>query len=161
MMGNAEKGPLIASPNELVDIQIGNEKILGVKIDYKHNFDEHAKTLCSKDNNKLRALARVTPFVSVEKKEMNSFFNTDFNYYPLTWMLRSRRNNNITRQGLVQPKNDSGEHFWVQKYWHPDSTFLACLYCQKHLKKIIIKNGIILIQVHTQRTLYLKPKFIF
>ena len=52
------------------------EKMLGVKIDYKLNFDEHMKTLCSKANNKLRALARATPYMSVEKKKilMNSFF---------------------------------------------------------------------------------------
>ena len=51
--------------------------MLGVKIDYKLNFDEHVKTLCSKANNKLRALARVTPYMSVEKKKilMNSLFN--------------------------------------------------------------------------------------
>ena len=48
------------------------EKRLGVKIDCKLNFDEHVKTLCSKANNKLRALARATPYMNVEKKE-----NTD------------------------------------------------------------------------------------
>ena len=45
------------------------EKMLGVKIGYKLNFDEHVKTLCSKANNKLRALGRATPYVSAEKKE--------------------------------------------------------------------------------------------
>ena len=34
------------------------EKMLGVKIDCKHNFDE---TLYSKANNKMRALAKATP----------------------------------------------------------------------------------------------------
>ena len=34
------------------------EKMLEVKIDCKHNFDE---TLYSKANNKMRALARATP----------------------------------------------------------------------------------------------------
>ena len=55
------------------------------------------KTLCSKANNKLRALARATPYMSVEKKKilMNSFFNAQFNYCPLVWMLYSRRNNSI------------------------------------------------------------------
>ena len=48
------------------------EKRLGVKIDCKLNFDEHVKTLCSKANNKLRALARATSYMNVEKKE-----NTD------------------------------------------------------------------------------------
>ena len=48
------------------------EKRLAVKTDYKLNFDEHGKTLCSKANNKLRALATATPYMNVEKKE-----NTD------------------------------------------------------------------------------------
>ena len=57
--------------------------MLEVKIDYKLNFDEHVKTLCSKDNNKLRVLVTATPHTNVEKKKilMNSFFNAQFNYY--------------------------------------------------------------------------------
>lgn len=37
------------------------EKLLGVKIDNKLNFNGHVKSLCKKACNKLRALARVTP----------------------------------------------------------------------------------------------------
>ena len=59
--------------------------MLWVKIDYKLNFDEYVKTLCSKANDKLRALARATQYMNVEKKKilMNSFFNAQFNYCPL------------------------------------------------------------------------------
>ena len=46
--------------------------MLGVKIDYKLTFVKYVKTLCSKANNKLRALARATPYMIVKKKE-----NTD------------------------------------------------------------------------------------
>ena len=107
MKGNTEKCHLIMSTDQSVNFQLGGsliersdcEKMLGVKIDYKLNFDEHVKTLCSKANNKLRALARTTPYMSVEKKKilMNSFFNAQFNYCPLVWMLHSRRNNSIIR----------------------------------------------------------------
>ena len=57
--------------------------MLEVKIDYKLNFDEHVKTLCSKANNKLRVLVTATPHTNVEKKKilMNTFFNAQFNYY--------------------------------------------------------------------------------
>ena len=57
------------------------------------------KTLCSKANNKLRASARTTPHMSAGKKKilMNSFFNAQFNYCLLVWMLHSRRNNSIIR----------------------------------------------------------------
>ena len=52
------------STNESVDFQLGCsliersdcEEILGVKIDYKLNFEEYVKTLCSKANNKLGVL---------------------------------------------------------------------------------------------------------
>ena len=49
-----------------------------------------------KASNKLRALARVTPFMGLEKRKlvMNSFFNAQFNYCPLVWMMHSRSNNN-------------------------------------------------------------------
>ena len=106
MKGNTEKCHLIISTDQSANIKLDGsliesdcEKMLGVKIDYKLNFDEHVKTLCSKANNKLRALARTTPYMSVEKKKilMNSFFNAQFNYCPLVWMLHSRRNNSIIR----------------------------------------------------------------
>ena len=107
MTGNTEKCHLIMSTDQSDNFQLGGsliersdcEKMLGVKIDYKLNFDEQVKTLCSKANNKLRALATTTPYMSVEQKKilMNSFFNAQFNYCLLLWMLHSRRNNNIIR----------------------------------------------------------------
>ena len=43
----------------------------------------------------MRALARATPYMNIEKgKLMNSFSNAQFNYSPLIWMLYSRCNNN-------------------------------------------------------------------
>ena len=93
MKGNTEKCHLIMSTDQTVNFQFGGsliersdcEKMLGVKIDYKLNFDEYVKTLYCKANNKLRALARATPYMSVEKKKilMNSLFNAQFNYCPL------------------------------------------------------------------------------
>ena len=65
-------------------------------IDSKLYFDFHVNYLRNKANKKLRALARVTPYMTLEKKKivMNSFFNAQFNYCPLIWMLHSRKNNN-------------------------------------------------------------------
>ena len=107
MKSNTEKCQLIMSTDQSANFQLSGsliersdcEKMLGVKIDYKLNFDEHVKTLCNKANNELRALATATPYMNVEKKKilMNSFFNSQLNYCPLIWMLHSRRNNNIIR----------------------------------------------------------------
>ena len=54
MRGNLGKCHPIMSTSELHDFQLGSslfvtidcEKILGVKIDYKLNFDKHVNTLC-------------------------------------------------------------------------------------------------------------------
>ena len=93
MKTNKEKCHLIVSTNELTEIQIGdfsiknsaNEKLLGVNIDSKLNFDCHVNYLCNNANKKLRALARVTPFMTlyIKKIAMNSFFNAWFNYCSL------------------------------------------------------------------------------
>ena len=104
MKGNADKCHLIMSTKDTPKIQVGEslietsncEKLLGVNIDSKLTFDTHVNVLCRKANNKLRALARATPYMNIEKKKllMNSFFNAQFNYCPLIWMLHSRSNNN-------------------------------------------------------------------
>ena len=65
MKGNTEKFHFLMSTNESFDFQLGGsliersdcEKMLGVKISYKVNFDELVKTLCSKANNKLKSSA--------------------------------------------------------------------------------------------------------
>ena len=101
---NQDKCHLIVSTNDFTDIQIGDfsirncgsEKLLNVNIHSKLNFDCHVNHLCNKADKKLRALARVTPSMTLEKKKivMNSFFNAQFNYCPLLKILHSRKNNN-------------------------------------------------------------------
>ena len=98
---------LIMRTGQSVNFKLGDsfkgrsdcEKILLVKIDYKLNFDKHVKIVYSKANITLGVLARATPYMIVEKKKimMKSFFNAQFNYSPLLWMLYSCRNNNIIR----------------------------------------------------------------
>ena len=75
MQGNSGKYHLILSTNKPGKKQIGEsliestncEQLLGVKIDSQLSLDKHIKTICKKASNKLRALARVTPY-------MDSFF---------------------------------------------------------------------------------------
>ena len=104
MKGNTDKCHLLLSKNESSEIHIGDsiiesstcEKLLGIKIDSKLRFDDHIQDLCNKANRKLRALARATPYMNLQKRKvlMNAFFNAQFNYCPLIWMLHSRQNNN-------------------------------------------------------------------
>ena len=58
-------------------VDSGSEKFLGVNFHSKINFDCHVNHLCNKADKKLRALSRVTPYMSLEKRKvvMNSFLN--------------------------------------------------------------------------------------
>ena len=73
------------------------EKLLGVKIDNKLMFDCHVSDRCKKANRKINVLARIAPFMNINKRHilMNSFCRSQFNYSPLTWMCHSRTNNGI------------------------------------------------------------------
>ena len=46
-------------------------------MDLKLSFDYSVQNICKKANRKLRALARTTPYIYLEKREflMNSFFH--------------------------------------------------------------------------------------
>ena len=99
MKGNTYKCHLIRSTENAPELQIDDslikasscEKLLGVKIDYKLTFDEHVKSLCKKENKKLRALARAAPYMNIENRKflMNSLFNAQFNNCLLIRMLHS------------------------------------------------------------------------
>ena len=104
MKGNTDKCHLLLSKDESYEIRIGDsiiesstcEKLLGIKIDSKLRFNNHIQDLCNKANRKLRALARETPYMNLQKRKVliNAFFNAQFNYCPLIWMLHSSQNNN-------------------------------------------------------------------
>ena len=101
--GNPDKCHLLVSTNEKIKINIGDfsignsdcEKLSGVKIDNKLTFDYHVSDMCIKANRKIKALARIAPFINLNKRRilMNSFFRSQFNYCPLIWMCHNRTNN--------------------------------------------------------------------
>ena len=130
--GNTDKCHLIVSSDDPTEIQVGEsdiknttcEKFLGIKIDNKLTFDEHVSGLCKKSAKKLRALARVTLYMSLPKKKLllNSFFNAQFNYCPLVWLLHSRSNNNKIKylherflRIVYQDKQSSYENLLVKE----------------------------------------------
>ena len=92
-----------SNPDEL-SIKIGcdnivNEntvKLLGVTIDQKLNFSEHVRNLCKKASMKLHALARVSKYMSMNKRRiiMKAFIESQFGYCPLVWMFHNRTLNN-------------------------------------------------------------------
>ena len=102
--GNESKCHVLLSTDKQVHVNIGtaqientqNEKLLGITIDSKPSFDKHIQQICSRASAKLKALARIAPFMNITKRKilMNAFFNAQFSYCPLTWMFHSRKLNN-------------------------------------------------------------------
>ena len=102
--GNANKCHVFLSTDKQMQVNIGtaqientqNEKLLGIIIDSKLSFDKHIQQICSRAGAKLKALARIAPFMNITKRKilMNAFFNAQFSYCPLTWMFHSRKLNN-------------------------------------------------------------------
>ena len=68
------------------------EKLLGVAVDANLNFNCHLENILKKASKKVHVLARNTPYMSFPKRNwlVNSFFASQYNYSPLTWMCDSR-----------------------------------------------------------------------
>ena len=68
---------LVNKNDEEVTIRIGDtetknseyEKLLGIKVDTKLNFNEHLNDIISKADRKVNALSRVMPYMSLSKKK--------------------------------------------------------------------------------------------
>ena len=82
---------LVNKKNEVVinlgEAEIKNieyEKLLGIKVDTKLNFNKHLNDKISKASRKANALSRVMPYMSLSKMKilMNLFFNSQFSYCP-------------------------------------------------------------------------------
>ena len=82
--------------SETVIRNSNSKKLLGVTFESKLKFEKHIITIYQRANRKLNALARLTPYMELEKRLMlmNAFFNSQFNYCPVIWMCHSRASNN-------------------------------------------------------------------
>ena len=68
---------LVNKNDEEVTIRIGDtetknseyEKLLGIKVDTKLNFNEHLNDIISKTSHKVNALSTVMPYISLSKKK--------------------------------------------------------------------------------------------
>ena len=108
MKANTDKRHFICSADDEVNIIVKNqkicnslcEKLLGVRFDSKLTFDAHINDICKKASLKLNALARITPYMDLNKKRLllNAFFMSQFNYCQLVSMCHNRtKNNKINR----------------------------------------------------------------
>ena len=95
MKANNDKSHLLLSCNELSKLVIDGssietntkEVLLGITIDKDSKFDDHVNSLCKKACQKLNTLARLAPYMNVEKRRiiMKAFIESQFVYCPLVW----------------------------------------------------------------------------
>ena len=100
MKANISKCHLLVNKKNEVTIRIWDteiknseyEKLLGIKVDAKLNFNKHLNDIISNASRKVNALSRIMPYMNLSKKKkfVSSFFNSQFNYCPLIWMFHSR-----------------------------------------------------------------------
>ena len=92
----SSKKPEIVSVDGISIAASSHEKLLGVIIDSELKFENHITEICLKVSKKINALCRISSFMSLEKRRtlMKAFIESQFNYCPLIWMLRSRALNN-------------------------------------------------------------------
>ena len=91
---------LLTQNNNELTIKVDNfcisnsphEKLLGVYFDNDLRFGTHIDKLCKKAGQKLFAIARISNFMSIEKRKllMNAFMMSQFSYCPLIWMCHNR-----------------------------------------------------------------------
>ena len=59
----------------------------GVRFDSKLTFDAHNNDICKKAGLKLNTLARIKPYMDLDKRLLlNASFMSQFNYCQLVWM---------------------------------------------------------------------------
>ena len=79
MKVNQDKCHLPISKNEDVSMYIGPfeikithcEKLLGIKVDSKLNFNEHLDCIIKRASRKINAISRITPLMNISKKALN------------------------------------------------------------------------------------------
>ena len=108
MKTNSDKSHLLLSTSTSSTANINgdiiknseSEKLLGVTIDYKLNFEEHLSKVCDKASQKLKVLARISSYMNINQRKriMRVFISSQFGYCPLVWFFCSRKiNNRINR----------------------------------------------------------------
>ena len=104
MKANPDKCHFITSESKGLVINVENnqitnnkcEKLIGIKIDHELTFNAYIGKIFKKAGLKMNAFSRVIPYMNIKKWRslLNTFFMSQFNYCPLTWICHSRAENN-------------------------------------------------------------------
>ena len=93
------------------------QKLSGIIIDRNLKFDEYVVAQCKKAGRKIKALARVFTYLSLERRRtlMKAFIESQFAYCPLIWMFCQRssntRINHLHERALRNVYNDNESTF--------------------------------------------------
>ena len=94
------------------------------------NFDEYVFDLCKKTGRKLSVLARLPNYMSfgIRKILLKAFVESQFGYYPLTWMFHGRgansKINHFHERALrIVYKNNI---LWFEELLELDKSFKIC-----------------------------------
>ena len=100
MKPNADKCHLIICNKNECSVSLENNNIesektvelLGITLDNNLKFSNHVTKLCTRANQKLHALARISKFMTEDKLRilMKALVVSQFNYCPLVWMFCNR-----------------------------------------------------------------------
>ena len=103
MKANSDKYGLITSKQSFVNLKTRNinienstcEKLPGVKVGNKINFNDHLNGTIQKESCKVTVLSRIFPFMCLTKRPflMNLLFTSQFSYCPLIWICYRRNVN--------------------------------------------------------------------
>ena len=106
-------------------------------------FENHIKEFCLKVGKKINALCHISSYMSLEncRTLMKAFIESQFNYCPLIWMLRSRALNNkinhIHERALRTVYSDYNSSFY--ELLDKDDTFMIYQKMSKSLANEICK----------------------
>ena len=104
MKMNSEKSHILFSGNDNVSANIDDHiiisekknELLGIILDSKASFGDHINKLFKKVSQKLNALAKIAPYICLEKRKtvMKVYIISQFRFCPFVWMFHSRGLNN-------------------------------------------------------------------
>ena len=100
ILGTKSKQYLCLDINGKNTISSSEITLLGIKIDWKLQFNSHVKMLCTRANKKAGAISRLRSKLNTNQKILlyNSFMLSQFGYCTNVWMFHGKSvNNNINR----------------------------------------------------------------
>ena len=135
-----EKSHILFSGNDNVSANIDDHTIISktknellcIILDSKISFGDQINNLCKKASQKLNALARIAPYICLEKRKpvMKAYIISQFGYCLLIWMFHSRGLNNkinyLHEWALRITYGDDHLHF--KTCWKNITQFIATIY---------------------------------